>query len=334
MGANASKPGPPGPGINKHAEFAESWRETKARADSGLGIVSRARDSYNKERGAFKLDLFYRQLESAIATMLTGGRVPVNYAGGAANRERLLAAVEQGNKAELAAWMEVIRRGNFTVPPGLIDIKFDVFWNAVIERRKQGEPCIRTLYTGFDPTCQVLFKTLVLSLTTVDWLCGQLDPKWIQNRLKYAAQHYGINLPNGSYTDDRIAYGVDNLKRANAEQLQSVFGPGGTVPPAGGTPRVTSWARYNEAHGTATWDGSDIIGERMSGGKYLPDILFSRKAGLYMIKIAQDREFGKAMSMWGACLIVGSREEYKEKLATLGSSLVYLADVESESLPA
>jgi hypothetical protein len=191
-----------------------------------------------------------------------------------------------------------------------MDIKFDVFWNPVVAQRKQGEPCIRTLYAGYALANQVLFKTLVLYSTTVNWLCGQLQPKWFHNRLKHAARHYGMDLPNDSYTNNRLADGIYALTQHNAQQLQSVFSPSSTVPPAGGTPRVKCWAKYDEAHGIATWDRSDLLGEQISGGRYLPDILFSRQVGLYTIKIAQDAAFGKAMSLWGGCFIVGSREEY------------------------
>jgi len=195
-------------------------------------------------------------------------------------------------------------------------------------RRVYGYPCIRTLYCTADTSRQVAFKEMVLWLATVQWLVGRggVSAVWVRARLLEAVRYLGIEwLGNEEmrldFLSGRLARGAAELAGKNEGVFEGVFGRrSGRVVLAGGR-RVRCWAREDEVNGLATCEGGPT-GTVEGGTVYLPDVLLTRRPGLWATCTLEDGEFARAMERWGHVLLVEEREQYH---AARGGQMVCVA---------
>jgi hypothetical protein len=211
----------------------------------------------------------------------------------------------------------VFERAAFKVPPLLTELEFEEFWGPVMQGRQYAQPCLRTLYCQADTSTQVTFKETALYIATVQWLVagGSVSGLWLHTRLLEAAKYYGIPAAkHDSILSGRLARGATELARKYPGVFGRLFGPPGRIPLGGGR-RVHCWAGEGDIHGVATWEGggpTGVLDGRVDGRKYLPDVLLTKRAGLWATLTGEDGMYAMSMRPWGGVRVVESREEYWE----------------------
>lgn len=327
---------PASPTINKRAELPESHSATLARHTSipPIRISTIAHDAFYHERRA---DLTSASNSRHVASAwheATGLR------GHYHRPDPGFAIAQRVSQQEFLAWTDVFLRCGFRVPPRLSEISFTPFWEQVMARRAYGHPCIRTLYCTAGTARQVAFKEMVLWLATIQWLVGRggVSAAWVYARLVEAVRYLGVawlgeEERERDFLSERLARGAAELAGRNATVFEDVFGRrSGRVVLAGGR-RVGCWARDEEVHGVATWEGGPVGvvegGLEGRGKLYLPDVLLTGRPGLWATWTVEDGEFARAMERWAYVRVVEGREQYNAIMdqynAARGRQMVYVA---------
>lgn len=311
--------------INKHQEIGESYNQTMFRMQNNIRVRTRGHDAFQRERQRLDSSTEYHNIGADAMGVLGMGRrrprVPSN---------RLEIALRHSS-VEFFVWAKIFEIAGFRVPSAVADCSFLPFWLPVMEARPQGQPCLRTQYCLAETQLQIRFKQMVLWLASVQWLCaGGLREEWIRTRLVEAAEYHGIWLPettaNRDYYSSRLKLGIMKMVATHQRAFEEALGRPGRIQLVGGSARVRSWVDEGDSNGVATLDGGGPCGKLQDRTMvYLPDLLLTRRPGLWVVRVTHDAEFARAMLQWGGVSIVRNRNEFTTGRRVRGPTWIYIA---------